>query len=572
MPSNSRALTVLVIAHDDSATLAATIDRLYRALTITVDDFQIVVFDDGSTDDTGRIAEALCSQYSSLRLQRNDRRRGLGYCAIEGSRQGDTPYVVYIPADNTWPSRSFVELFGNIGKADVITSYAPNLLRSMPWPRRLVTHSYTLLLNALFRRHMRYYNGLTIYPVAYLRQGPIATYGFGFQAEALIKAIAAGYSFLEVPVPVDAANVAQSRSLTIPNTLSAAFTILRLAFEIHVLRRAGLFQLPTLPAGGSNREAADLGVGEIDAVGGGNGQAEKSRGPLRILVVGASSGIGANLARQLAADGHRLFICARRADRLAEVAAGQEATNTYVCDISKEDEVAEMMQRLAGDAEGIDVLINCAGIFGEIGPLELSDSARWWRTFEVNLFGVYLVTKHALPLLKKGRLARIVNFAGGGAFSPFANYTAYACSKTAVVRLTECLADELLPLGIRINSVAPGFVATEMHKATLEAGEQRAGRMQYRRTQAILDQGGAPMESIVDCVRVLISHAMDGLTGKTISSNFDPWQTGTFRGHVDEISRSDLYTLRRINIVNLPEGRLRSILSHPWAEKPPKRS
>jgi NAD(P)-dependent dehydrogenase (short-subunit alcohol dehydrogenase family) len=189
---------------------------------------------------------------------------------------------------------------------------------------------------------------------------------------------------------------------------------------------------------------------------------------------------------------------------------------------------------------------------------------------EVNLFGVYLVIKHTLPLLKEGRFSRIINFAGGGAFSPFANYSAYACSKTAVVRLTECLADELLPAGVRINSLAPGFIATEMHAATLAAGEERAGRTQYRRTRAILEQGDVPMENMVDCVRTLISPFMDRLSGKTISSNFDPWQTNTFRDYVDEISRSDLYTLRRINIVNLPEGRLRSTLSHPWVDSAPK--
>ena len=74
------------------------------------------------------------------------------------------------------------------------------------------------------------------------------------------------------------------------------------------------------------------------------------------------------------------------------------------------------------------------------------------------------------------------------------------------------------------------------------------------------------MENVVECVRALISPAMDELSGKTISSSFDPWQTGAFRASVNEISRSDLYTLRRMNIVNLPEGRLRETLSHPWGQ------
>jgi NAD(P)-dependent dehydrogenase (short-subunit alcohol dehydrogenase family) len=562
----SRALTVLVIAHNDAATLAATVDRIYRALTITVEEFCIHVFDDGSTDDTPRIAEGLSHQYPFLIVQRNERRHGPGYCTIAASAKADTPFLVYIPADNTWPLRSFIELFGHIGKADIITSYPTNLLISMSPAKRFVTRSYTFILNMLFGRRMRYYNGLTVYPLDYLRQQPIGTYGFGFQAEALIKAITAGHSFLEVALPVDAANVPQSRSVTPANTVNAGATILRLFFELHVLRRARSFRPTPRSMTGGGPGVDELGITEFGTNGAkapANGQ---SRGQLRIVVVGASSGIGARLADALAQDGHRLFICARRADRLAQVASGRPNMRTYVCDVSDEAKVRAFVAALGADTDGVDVLVNCAGIFGEIGPVETSDSAFWWRTMEVNLFGTYLVTKHALPLLKNGRCPRIINFAGGGAFSSFANYSAYACSKAAIVRLTECTADELYPVGIRVNCVAPGFIATEMHKATLAAGESRAGRLQFRRTQSILEQGGAPMENVVECVRALISPTMDELSGKTISSSFDPWQTGAFRASVDEISRSDLYTLRRVNIVNLPEGRLRSTLSHPWAD------
>jgi NAD(P)-dependent dehydrogenase (short-subunit alcohol dehydrogenase family) len=566
MASSSRALTVLVIAHNDAATLAATVDRIYRALTITVEEFYILIFDDGSSDDTPRIAKGLSHQYPFLVVQRNERRYGPGYCTIAASAKAETPFLVYIPADNTWPLRSFVELFGHIGKADIVTSYPTNLLTSMSPSKRFVTRSYTFILNMLFGRRMRYYNGLTVYPLDYLRQNPIGTYGFGFQAEALIRAVTAGYSFLEVALPVDAANVPQSRSVTPANTLNAGATILRLFFDLHVLQRARSFRPTsrTMAAGGPGVD--ELGITEFDAANRGEAAANKSRGQLRIVVVGASSGIGAKLAGSLAQDGHRLFICARRSDRLAQVACDLPDMRTYVCDVSDEAQVRAFVDALGADTGGIDVVINCAGIFGEIGPVETSDSGLWCRTLEVNLFGTYLVTKHVLPLLKNGRCPRIINFAGGGAFSSFANYSAYACSKAAIVRLTECLADELYPVGIRVNCVAPGFIATDMHRATLAAGESRAGRLQFRRTQSILEQGGAPMENVVECVRALISPAMDELSGKTISSSFDPWQTGAFRASVDEISRSDLYTLRRVNIVNLPEGRLRSTLSRPWAE------
>src|SRR5262245_44219574 len=100
---SARALTVFVVAHNDSQKLLGTIDRIYSALAVTVEDFSVVVFDDGSTDDTLAVAKAVSERYPFVGVRRNERRMGPGYCAIAGSREAKTPFVVYAPADNTWP-------------------------------------------------------------------------------------------------------------------------------------------------------------------------------------------------------------------------------------------------------------------------------------------------------------------------------------------------------------------------------------------------------------------------------------------------------------------------------------
>jgi enoyl-ACP reductase-like protein len=140
------------------------------------------------------------------------------------------------------------------------------------------------------------------------------------------------------------------------------------------------------------------------------------------------------------------------------------------------------------------------------------------------------------------------------------------CDVSDEAQIERLIADELAPHDIRVNAIAPGFVPTAMHEATLAAGEERAGRMQYQRTNAILQQGGPSMEHVVRCISMLLLPAFDDLTGKTISSNFDPWEAPSFKDCLPDIVRSDLYTLRRINIVNLPDGRLRETLARPWAE------
>src|SRR5262249_9203958 len=127
-----------------------------------------------------------------------------------------------------------------------------------------------------------------------------------------------------------------------------------------------------------------------------------SRGPLRILIAGGSSGIGAAIAHSLAEQGHRIFICARRADRLATVAQGCSGIEAHVCDVSDEAQIEELIAAVESKTDALDVLVNCAGGFGEIGPVTIADTTRWWATLETNLKGTYLLIRHALPLLQKG--------------------------------------------------------------------------------------------------------------------------------------------------------------------------
>lgn len=273
---------------------------------------------------------------------------------------------------------------------------------------------------------------------------------------------------------------------------------------------------------------------------------------LKILITGGGSGIGAALTKELSAEGHSIIICGRRIERLKEVAKINKNIQYHVCDVSDEKSVIDFLDFVKGKFEYIDVIINCAGLFGAIGRFDKADSKIWKRTFEINLFGTYLITKHFLPLLLKSKVKKIINFSGGGAFSHFPNYSAYAVSKAGVVRFSENIAVELADLGVKVNCVAPGFVATEIHKATLEAGRELAGE-QFEKTIEQLEEGSVPVDVVINCVKFLISDESNGLTGKSISANFDKWNTEIFKKSIKEITESELYTLRRINLINLDE-------------------
>ncbi|MBV9325870.1 MAG: SDR family oxidoreductase [Chloroflexi bacterium] len=536
---HDQSLSVLVPAFNEVGNLQPTIDRLIRALNISVEDFEIIVVDDGSSDGTAAVADRLPLRHPQVRVIHNATNRGLGYCYQQGIRAAQKDSFVYIPGDNTWPFRSFLELFGNLGKADIVTSYSTNP-EVRPFGRRIVSRSFTRVLNFIFGRQLRYYNGLTIYPLAYLRSQIIRTTGFGFQAETLLRAVESGLSVVEVALPIDERTAGGSKAVSVKNVASVLRTVARMCWELRVARRDRLRSERAIRASGAAAKR-------------------------HIILTGATSGIGAALAEALAADGHTVYVCARRADALERIASSSPSILAHVCDVSEEEQVEAFVGWVGERTNHVDALINCAGSFGAIGPFEVTDSAEWLNTLRVNLYGTYLVTKHALALLGRSMDARVVNFSGGGAFGAFPNYSAYACSKAGIVRLTECLAAELAPRGVAVNAVAPGFLATPAHDSTLRAGPALAGALHYRRTLEILEESGAEMDNVLDCVRFLLSYEARGLSGKTISANFDPWRTTAFRQRIVDASRSDLWTMRRLNIVNLPDGSLKSDLGEAWA-------
>ena len=263
-----------------------------------------------------------------------------------------------------------------------------------------------------------------------------------------------------------------------------------------------------------------------------------------IVIAGASSGIGAALTRALAADGHKLFICARRTDRLANVVEGCASVFHAGCDVGREAEVENFFRQVGERTDSLDVLIHCAAILGPIGVFNEVNSDEWMAAVRTNLFGAYLVAKNAVRLMKAERRPRIVILSGGGAFDPMPRVSAYGVSKAAIVRLVETLAVELAPLNIAVNAVAPGFVATEIHQTTLAAGRERGGE-HYDRTARLVSEWDNSMEVPVNCIRYMISEAATRLTGKTISARYDPWGEPEFDQRIDGVMASPLYTTQR---------------------------
>lgn len=265
-----------------------------------------------------------------------------------------------------------------------------------------------------------------------------------------------------------------------------------------------------------------------------------------VLVTGGSLGIGKEIARAFGELGDRLVLCARGAEALEEAATELRAVGVeveaVVCDVADDDSVRDLVDGAIEGQGRVDVLVNNAGIYGPIGPLADNDIEAWCRTIDVNLLGVMRVTRRVLPHMMTRGGGVILNLSGGGATGPKPGYSAYAASKTAVVRLTEVLAHELAPHSIRVNAIAPGFIPTRLHEETLEAGRLAPD---HDKVRAKLEGGGDDPRLAAELATFLASEKAARITGRLISSVWDDW--GELEGSGEELEGSDLFTLRRID-------------------------
>ena len=192
-----------------------------------------------------------------------------------------------------------------------------------------------------------------------------------------------------------------------------------------------------------------------------------------VVVTGASKGIGASVARELARRGFHVLAGVRREhDADAIRTAGIEPV---ILDITEPGQVEALAARVAGDPRALHALVNNAGIQVN-APVEALPMAEWRRVFEVNLFGHIALTQALLPaLLRSG--GRVINISSVGGRIAMATYGAYAGAKFALEAVSDSLRREVAALGVSVVVVEPGGVRTEMAACGVATANQLAARM-----------------------------------------------------------------------------------------------
>lgn len=184
------------------------------------------------------------------------------------------------------------------------------------------------------------------------------------------------------------------------------------------------------------------------------------------VVTGASSGIGAAIAKALAAEGMTVMLAARRRDRLEELqksieSAGGKAS-TCTTDVTNEEDVYCLFHAVNNEFARLDLLVNCAGVASGSTPTDELEFSVWQRILATNLSSVFLCSKQALRLMKPQKRGRIITIGSISAKMPRPNSIAYATTKSALVGLTHSLAFDGRPFGITASVVHPGAFATEL--------------------------------------------------------------------------------------------------------------
>lgn len=267
----------------------------------------------------------------------------------------------------------------------------------------------------------------------------------------------------------------------------------------------------------------------------------------RIIITGATKGIGKSLALYLASQGARVVICSRNKNDVESLCKENPLVLGLPADVSVEEDCKRLMEFSHTSLGGIDALINNAGILGEVGSFLTSESKTWGDALRINVIGTANATRAVLPYMIKAGKGKIINFAGGGVGGkkPLINRSSYFTSKIAIVGFTEALAAELSGENIQINAVAPGAINTDLTEYLLSQGKERMGEDLYQETLKQKETGGDDVQNVCELITYLISEESDHLSGRLLSAKWDK------KSILNSVTKedTDLLKLRRIDEV-----------------------
>lgn len=234
------------------------------------------------------------------------------------------------------------------------------------------------------------------------------------------------------------------------------------------------------------------------------------------IVTGAGSGIGRAIATAFLREGAHVALVGRRKDRLEAVARDSGASPLVIsADVSKREDIDRVLQETAAHFGGVNVLVNNAGIL-HIGNAEQITEEQWDQTFDLNVRGLWLLSRGVLPHMRKVGGGSIINIASVLGINGARLRACYAASKGAVVLLTKCMAIDHGVDKVRVNAICPGFVETELTADVLRRAPDPQAVRKERVAVHPIGRLGEP-EDVVGMAVYLASDESAWVTGATLA-------------------------------------------------------
>jgi len=233
--NSERTISIIVPAYNEEGNLRATIEGVVDIVSKRFSNYEILVFDDFSTDRTGEIADSLAMNNLHIKVIHNERNMGFGYNYTKGVDLAGMQYVMMIPGDNEITYESIANICDAAGIADIIVPYTVNM-EIRPLSRRIISRAFTKLMNLITGLNLKYYNGPCLHKSEIIKSVPMTTWGYAYMAAILARLIKSGRTYKEVEMYLKQRGYGGSKAFKLKNILRVSKTLIELLLEMRFKR------------------------------------------------------------------------------------------------------------------------------------------------------------------------------------------------------------------------------------------------------------------------------------------------------------------------------------------------
>jgi glycosyltransferase involved in cell wall biosynthesis len=227
-------LTIIVPAYNEESNLRGTVETVLDVLPGRIRDYEILIFDDCSTDGTPEISDELARGNPGIKAIHNEVNRGLGYNFTKGVQLASKEFVMLLHGDNETRKESVARIFELVGQADIIIPWTANT-EVRPLKRRVLSRLFTALMNLLTGLRIKYYNGPCVHRSSLIKNTPMTTWGFAYMAAVLARLIRSGATYIETPMYLQRRDYGKSKAFKLKNLVSVSKTLAELFWEFRII-------------------------------------------------------------------------------------------------------------------------------------------------------------------------------------------------------------------------------------------------------------------------------------------------------------------------------------------------